>query len=129
VTVTDFTTCRNCRTRHHNRCQGRNCPCLTCEAANRAIPDPMRVLVTCWCEAHYFNVPAELVRAGQTVSCGDDCHEGVNPETWCQRHNTWQAACCEGRNTEERAVPTDHREVAVGATLPPVFGTAVSSGN
>lgn len=126
MTLVDASICANCRTRHHAKCQGRNCPCPTCEAANRAIPDPARLLVSCWCEGHYFNVPAELVRKGQTISCGDDCHEGVDPETWCQLHNTWQVACCNG-NTEERAVTSAQAwGSGVGvATLSSVFGTAV----
>lgn len=36
--------------------------------------DPARLEVTCWCEEQTVYLPAQMIIAGQTVSCG-------NP--WC----------------------------------------------
>lgn len=39
-------------------------------------PSAGRLLVTCWCETAYLYVPADIVRAGRTVSCGNStCKE------------------------------------------------------
>jgi hypothetical protein len=38
-----------------------------------SMPQVERLSVTCWCEAHYKQIPATEVAAGRTWSCGLGC--------------------------------------------------------
>lgn len=38
-------------------------------------PQDGKLMARCWCQAHDVDVPVELIRAGQTISCGsEECH-------------------------------------------------------
>lgn len=90
----------NCGPKASNGSYARGCRCVGCTAAHArymadyrargaqtavqasiesrqiGIPRGERLDALCWCEAKMFRVPAAMIRAGRTESCGKDCHRG-----------------------------------------------------